>query len=297
MGMWDDYFVGITKQQHAGGIARLGSAVVRPAHKVYPSAAEVVALGRPMLTLLGETEGVKHCRVGAVLGRYGRSLELSLGLDFSVGREFQALRLAAALFRLAREHGQTDAFIARRLHEDEWVENSRPSLTVLFKEPQPIRNLSGLIETIGTFPGDGWPIDGFTTIAAENQSVAWVSGLRYIFLPEISIRWDQSLRRRVTSEEYGMDIILLDQATKIGRLCQELNRMPMIAEARLNWSDVIVGGIEDYDSLIARLIALPDTPAAGLMCHRAFSEQLNLTNQEVLSQRIGYTTLARGGGL
>ncbi|MEO5337520.1 MAG: hypothetical protein H7841_11585 [Magnetospirillum sp. WYHS-4] len=295
--MWDEYFVGITKQRHAGGIARLGSSVVRPANLVYPRAADVLEFGRPMLSLLkAEDPEVRHCHVGAVLGRYGRSLELSLGLDFSVGRNFKAMHLAAALFRLARDHGQTDAFIARKLHDDEWTDSSRPSLTVRFRQPQRIRDLAGLIDLIGNFPGEGWPIDGFTTIPAGQGSVALVSGLRYIFLPEISIRWDLSLRRRIAAEEFGMDIILLDQATKIGRLCLELNRLPAIADARLNWSDVIVGGIEDYDDLIARLAVLPEDLKKGLMCRRAFSERLDLTNQQVLAQRMAHLAGDRSSG-
>ncbi len=284
----DVYFVGITRQTETGGLGRLRATVVVPACLVYPTRRQLADFAAPLLAVLAEDDHVVGITSGAVLGRYGSSQELSVGLEVVAGPHFSVQQVAATVFRLARDAEQQDAFIARVLPADEWADNTRPGLTVTFKTPQRIGALQPLRDRINRFEGDGWPIDGFTTIPATGDSVGLVSGLRYIFLPEISIRWDLALRRQLAGAEDAMDIILLDQSAKIGRLCRALEGEAMIERAWLNWFDVIVGGLEDYDDLIARLIAAE--PAAGgetSMARKPFSELLGLTNQSVLEQRLG----------
>ena len=283
----DVYFVGITRQTEAGGLGRLRAKVVVPAWRVYPTRRQLAEFAAPLLEILADDDHVVEITSGAVLGRYGASQELSVGLEVIAGQHFAVEQVAATVFRLARDAEQQDAFIARVLPADEWADNTRPGLTVTFKTPQRIGALQPLRDRINRFEGDGWPIDGFTTIPATGDSVGQVSGLRYIFLPEISIRWDMALRRRLAEAEDAMDIILLDQSTKIGRLCRALQDEKMIERAWLNWFDVIVGGLEDYDQLIARLLAAE--PLAGdetSMARKQFSELLGLTNQSVLEQRL-----------
>ncbi|MEI6558436.1 MAG: hypothetical protein WCO00_08490 [Rhodospirillaceae bacterium] len=283
----DVYFVGITRQTETGGLGRLRTPVVVPAWQVYPTRRQLADFAAPLLAILAEDDQVVEITSGAVLGRYGVSQELSVGLEIVAGPHFAVEQVAATVFRLARDAVQQDAFIARVLPPDEWADNTRPGLTLTFRTPQRIGALQRLRDRINGFAGDGWPIDGFTTIPATGESVGLVSGLRYIFLPEISIRWDLALRRQLTGTEDAMDIILLDQSAKIGRLTRALEDEPMIERAWLNWFDVIVGGLEDYDDLIARLQAAE--PASGdetSMSRKQFSELLGLTNQSVLTQRL-----------
>ncbi len=283
----DIYFVGITRQTEAGGLGRLRAPVVVPAWLVYPTRRQLAEFAAPLLEVLAEDDHVLEITSGAVLGRYGASQELSVGLEIVAGPRFAVEQVAATVFRLARDANQQDAFIARVLPADEWADNTRPGITVTFKTPQRIGALQPLRDLINGFAGDGWPIDGFTTIPAVGEGVGLVSGLRYIFLPEISIRWDLALRRRLAEAEDAMDIILLDQSTKIGRLCRTLAADPMIERAWLNWFDVIVGGMEDYEDLVARLLsARPSQTGETSMARKQFSELLGLTNQSVLEQRL-----------
>ena len=284
----DIYFVGITRQTETGGLGRLRMPVVVPAWQVYPTRRQLADFAAPLLGILAEDDHVVEITSGAVLGRYGTSQELSVGLEIVAGPHFAVEQVAATVFRLARDAIQQDAFIARVLPADEWADNTRPGLTVTFKTPQRIGSLQPLRDRINGFAGDGWPIDGFTTIpAVGGESVGLVSGLRYIFLPEISIRWDLALRRQLTDAEDAMDIILLDQSAKIGRLCRALESDPLVERAWLNWFDVIVGGLEDYDDLIARLLASrPVIADETSMARKQFSELLDLTNQSVLEQRL-----------
>ena len=283
----DVYFVGITRQTETGGLGRLRAKVVMPAWQVYPTRRQLADFAAPLLEVLAEDDHVVEIASGAVLGRYGASQELSVGLEIVAGPHFAVEQVAATVFHLAREAAQQDAFIARVLPADEWADNTRPGLTVTFKTPQRIGALQPLRDRINGFEGDGWPVDGFTTIPAVGERVGLVSGLRYIFLPEISIRWDLALRRQLAEAEDAMDIILLDQSTKIGRLCRALRDEEMVERAWLNWFDVIVGGLEDYGGLIDRLRAAD--PVAGdetSMARKQFSELLGLTNQSVLEQRL-----------
>jgi len=283
----DVYFVGITRQTEAGGLGRLRAKVVVPAWQVYPTRRQLADFAAPLLEVLADDDHVVEITSGAVLGRYGASQELSVGLEVVAGPHFAVEQVAATVFRLARDADQQDAFIARVLPADEWADNTRPGLTVTFKTPQRIGALQPLRDRINRFEGDGWPIDGFTTIPAAGEGVGMVAGLRYIFLPEISIRWDLALRRQLAEAEDAMDIILLDQSTKIGRLCRALQDEAMVERAWLNWFDVIVGGLEDYDELIARLLAAePVTGDETSMARKQFSELLGLTNQSVLEQRL-----------
>ena len=282
----DIYFVGITRQTEVGGLSRLNGAVVKPAWSVYPTRRQLAEFAAPLLAGLAEDDHVIEITSGAVLGRYGVSQELSVGLEIVAGPHFAVERVAATVFRLASDAEQQDAFVARVLPADEWADNTRPGFTVTFRTPQRIGALQRLRDEINRFEGDGWPIDGFTSIPAPGDSVGLVSGLRYIFMPEISVRWDRQLRHQLTRAEDAMDIILLDQSTKIGRLCRALEDDPLVERAWLNWFDVIVGGLEDYDDLIARLLACEPADDGTSMSRKQFSELIGLTSQGVLEQRL-----------
>lgn len=288
----DTYFVGLTQQSSAGGLARLagGATEVLPASRVYPCRSSFLEFVQPIEQRLGADRHVRSIAIQPVLGRYGTSQELSVGLEISAEAGFNAAAFVEAVFRQAQAAKQLDAFVGRTLLPEEWTDNARPGLTVLFKEPRRIGQLSALRNEILNFPGDGWPIDGFMTIPAEGGQVATVKGLRYVFLPEISIRWDLALRARLAVDPDEMEIILIDQATKIGRLCRSLMQSPTIEKAWLNWFDVIVGGIENFDALIARLTThMPvQTPEETLMTRKRFSEILHLDSTSVLEERLSF---------
>ncbi len=302
MGM-DVYFVGITSQTEVGGLGRLSGPLVRPAWQVYPTRLQLAKFAMPLLDALADDAHVVEITSGAVLGRYGISQELSVGMEIIAGPNFRVQQLAAVVFRLARDAGQRDAFVARVLPADEWSDNARPGFTVLFKEPQRIGTLQRLRDEISTCEGDGWPIDGFTSIpvrsgvisagVTSDPSVGLVAGLRYIFMPEISVRWDRNLRTHLISDEDATDIILLDQSAKIGRLCRKLEADQMIERAWLNWFDVIVGGIEDYDDLISRLLSPEAATNDASMSRKPFSELLGLTNSCVLARRLEFLSSKR----
>jgi hypothetical protein len=279
------YFIGISQQRRAGGLARLfpRAADVHPAWRVYPTRSDFESFTRPFLDLMAENSATISATLGPVLGCYGNSQELSVGLELEAGVDFNAASLAACVLRQARLASQDDAFIARVLPSDEWTDNARPGMTLLFREPRRVGSLRPLLARILSFPG-GWPIDGFTTIPTDSGSFGTLLGLRYIFLPEVSLRWDTALRQRLQTSEEETEIIILDQATKIGRMCQDLAADPCIGEARLNWFDVIVCGIEEYDTIIPRLEAVRVPPAADplSMTRSPFSELFELSSNAVL---------------
>jgi hypothetical protein len=286
----DHYFVGLTQQSSAGGLARLRGygTLTLPASRVYPMGTRFREFVQPIARLLHGDQTVREVIMRPVLGRYGISQELSVGLEVRAAPGFNAAALAASVFHQAHAAAQTDSFIGRVLPPDEWTDNARPGLTVLFKEPRRIASTTDLVRQIIEFPGDGWAIDGFTTIPAADSRIGIVQGLRYIFLPEISIRWDLALRERLRADEEEIEVILLDQATRIGRLCQHLLQDPSVALARLNWFDVIVAGIEDYQDVIVQLARERGARAANpqSMTRKAFSEILHLTSAGVLHKRL-----------
>ena len=291
----DHYFVGLTQQSNAGGLARIRGygAATLPASRVYPIGTRFREFVQPIMRLLSEDQTVQQVTMRPVLGRYGVSQELSVGLEVRAAAGFNAAALAASVFHQADAAAQTDAFVGRVLPPDEWTDNARPGLTVLFKEPRRIATTADLVRRIIEFPGDGWAIDGFTTIPAVDSRIGIIQGLRYIFLPEISIRWDVALRERLRADDEEIEVILLDQATRIGRLCKHLQEDDTVALARLNWFDVIVAGIEDYQDVIAQLALERGARAANpaSMTRKAFSEILHLTCSSVLQKRLGYIAL------
>ncbi|MCM2439407.1 hypothetical protein HGO34_06685 [Agrobacterium vitis] len=286
----DTYFIGLTQQSSAGGLARLaaGAAEILPAFKVYPGRASFAEFVRPIEQRLDGDPHVEKVAIQPVLGRYGASQELSVGLEILASEGFNAAALAETVFRQARAARQLDAFVGRVLLPGEWTDNARPGLTVLFREPRRIGELGSLRAEIGSFPGEGWPIDGFTTIPIRGGMVGMVKGLRYVFLPEISIRWDAALYERLAGEPEEMEIILIDQATKIGRLRKPLLQHSYIEDAYLNWFDVIVGGIENYDEIIGRLAATVAVHVRNhaSMTRKPFSEILQLDSAAVLQDRL-----------
>jgi hypothetical protein len=288
----DHYFVGLTQQVSAGGLARLrghGASTI-PASLVYPVGARFRNFVEPLVTLLRSDERVREVVLRPVLGRYGSSQELSVGLEVKAETGFDAARLAASVFSLAIGAAQTDAFVGRVLPPGEWTDNARPGLTVMFKAPQRIADTIELVRQIVDFPGEGWAIDGFTMIPSADSRIGIVQGLRYIFLPEISVRWDTGLRERLCANENEIDVILLDQATRIGRLCKLLVQNETIEAAWLSWFDIMVAGIEDYREVIDTLQAEQGARAADpkSMTRKAFSEILELTSASVLQQRLRF---------
>jgi hypothetical protein len=292
----DHYFVGLTQQATAGGLARLRGhgALTIPASHVYPVGTRFKDFVQPLLALLNTDPRVREIILRPVLGRYGASQELSVGLEVKATVGFDAAALAASVFSLALAAAQTDAFVGRVLPPGEWTDNARPGLTVMFKAPTRIADTVDLVRQIVGFPGEGWAIDGFTMIPSADQRIGIVQGLRYIFLPEISIRWDAGLRERLGADEDEIDVILLDQATRIGRLCKVLMQDETIEAAWLSWFDIMVAGIEDYREVIVTLKAEQGARAADpkSMTRMAFSEILHLTSAGVLKKRLGYLGLS-----
>ncbi|BAN26564.1 hypothetical protein [Caballeronia insecticola] len=288
----DHYFVGLTQQASAGGLARLRGhgALTIPASRVYPVGARFKDFVQPLVTLLNDDAHVREIILRPVLGRYGSSQELSVGLEVKAAGGFDAAALAAGVFSLAYSAAQTDAFVGRVLPPGEWTDNARPGLTVMFKAPTRIADTVELVRQIVGFPGEGWAIDGFTMIPSADSRIGVVQGLRYIFLPEISIRWDAGLRERLSADEDEIDVILLDQATRIGRLCRALTQNETIEAAWLSWFDIMVAGIEDYREVIVTLEAEQGARAADpkSMTRMAFSEILQLTSAGVLQTRLGH---------
>ncbi|MDR9837126.1 hypothetical protein [Herbaspirillum huttiense] len=284
------YFIGLTQQAATGGLARLnqGNGAVLPASHVYPGRHSFREFIAPIERRLQADPGVDRFSVQSVLGRYGISQELSVGLEVWAQAHFNTPAFVEVVFRQAEAAQQLDAFVARTLEPDEWTDNARPGLTVLFEHPVRIGQLAPLRKAVLEFPGDGWPIDGFTTIPAPGHGVAMVRGLRYVFLPEISVRWDGALRERLSTSLIEIEIILIDQATKIGRLSRRLTQLPNVERAYLNWFDVIVGGQENYGTLIERLHAQGSlaSPALPSMARTPFSEMIGLTSSAVLQERL-----------
>jgi hypothetical protein len=295
-GAADHYFVGLTQQATAGGLARLrghGTPTI-PASRVYPVGARFRDFVLPLVTVLNSDPRVREIILRPVLGRYGASQELSVGLEVKAATGFDAAALAASVFSLANAALQTDAFVGRVLPPGEWTDNARPGLTVMFKAPTRIADTVELVRQIVDFPGEGWAIDGFTMIPSADSRIGIVQGLRYIFLPEISIRWDACLRERLGADDDEIDVILLDQATRIGRLCKVLMENDTIDSAWLSWFDIMVAGIEDYREVIVTLKAEQGARAADpkSMTRMAFSEILHLTSAGVLKKRLGYLGLS-----
>jgi hypothetical protein len=292
----DHYFVGLTQQATAGGLARLRGHDARtiPASHVYPVGPRFKDFVQPLITLLNHDPQVREIILRPVLGRYGASQELSVGLEVKAAIGFDAAALAARVFSLAHAAAQTDAFVGRVLPPGEWTDNARPGLTVMFREPTRIADTVELVRRIVEFPGEGWAIDGFTMIPSAHSRIGIVQGLRYIFLPEISIRWDLGLRERLGADDDEIDVILLDQATRIGRLCKELQQDPTIDAAWLSWFDIMVAGIEDYRDVIEILAAEQGARIADptSMTRMAFSEILQLTSSGVLQKRLEHLGVA-----
>lgn len=286
----DTYFIGMTCQREVGGLARLRDGIAKPACDVYPRVDRVMEFAEPLVSMLQQSEHVVMYTCLPVLGTYGCSRELSVGLELIAKRSYDIRPFAAEVFRQAHANAQMDAFVARELGPGEWTDNTRPGMKVLFEEPRRVSSLSSFVDYIMSFKstlGDSWPIDGYTTIAAPDRSVGWVAGLRYTFLPEISIRWDMALRELLVGDEHATEIALLDQATMIGLLCRELEKLSFVASAESNWYDVIVGGEEDFSDIIERLgegdVSLLDPTS---MSHKPFSECLGITNQKVIRARV-----------
>ncbi|HTN65462.1 MAG TPA: hypothetical protein VL051_04675 [Burkholderiaceae bacterium] len=240
------YFIGFSPQRHTGGLARIGGADPRGARDSYPSRDVLELALAPLRRQFGDHPQVREFHAASALGKYGTSQEIALSVDLAGLRGFDPTALVRCVFSLAVEHRQIDAFVGRLLEGEEWTDNARPTLVLMLKTPQRLNQLSPLLEQINRFEYPGLPIDGFTTIPAAELGIGWAAGLRYVFLPEISMRWNPEMRRLALQEPARIEELLIDQAMKIGKLCQHLHGLPEIALAALRWCDVVVGGIEDY---------------------------------------------------
>jgi len=273
------YFIGFSPQRHTGGLARLDGADIRAAAASYPSRALIDLALAPLQRQFRQHPQVAEFHAASALGKYGASQEIALSVDLAAGPGFDPAALAHCVFTLAAEHRQIDAFVARLLEGEEWTDNARPTLVLLLKTPQRLAQLGPLLQHITGFDYAGVPIDGFTTIPAAGHGIGWAAGLRYVFLPEISLRWNRPMRRLALAEPERIEELLIDQAMKIGKLCQHLHTLPEVALATLRWCDVVVGGQEDYAAL--RQV----TPAPPAQEFALLSARYGLSTQQALQRR------------
>lgn len=282
------YFIGFSPQRHTGGLARIARADTRGAAASYPTRAVIELALDPLQRQFQGHPQVREFHAASALGKYGASQEIALSVDLAGLRRFDPAALAHCVFTLAAEHRQIDAFVARLLEGEEWTDNARPTLVLMLKEPQKLGQLAPLLQRITGFDYPGVPIDGFTTIPAAGCGIGWAAGLRYVFLPEISLRWNRPMRRLALTQPERIEELLIDQAMKIGKLCQHLHTLPEVALATLRWCDVVVGGIEDYAAL--RQV----TPAAPQEDFPLLSARYMLSTQQALQRRARLLEAAEG---
>ena len=236
---------------------------------------------------------MRDFHAASALGKYGTSQEIALSVDLAGLRGFDPSALVRCVFSLATEHRQIDAFVGRLLEGEEWADNARPTLVLTLKTPRRLTQLNPLLQQISQFDYPGLPIDGFTTIPAAELGIGWAAGLRYVFSPEISMRWNPEMRRLALREPARIEELLIDQAMKIGKLCQHLHRLPQVALAALRWCDVVVGGIEDY-----AVFRLASAPAPSL--HEAefplLSTRYALSTERAMQQRARLLVAAEAAG-
>lgn len=213
-----------------------------------PSKEETVKVQQQILDVLRNDPSVIAVRTKTTKGLYGGTVEESFDSEWVVDKDkFDPAPIISKLAEVSKSNTQFDIFVSKVIGPNEDNPNARPGIEIYFKTQQ---DLDAVMPILQAFTSKGQ--DGFTLAvdprAAEDSNR--YMGVRLQYVPEISMRWDEDLRRKLKDPEV-LKSILEEKAEILERIAAEVAQMEEVAYAAALKYDTVVIGQENYDAYIS----------------------------------------------
>jgi len=213
-----------------------------------PSKEETVKVQQQILDVLRNDPSVVAVRTKPTKGLYGGTVEESFDSEWVVDKDkFDPAPIISKLAEVSKANTQFDIFVSKLVGPNEDNPNARPGIEIYFKTQQ---DLDAVLPILQAFTSRGQ--DGFTLAvdprAAEDSNR--YMGVRLQYVPEISMRWDEGLRRKLKTPG-ELERVLEGKARILERIANEVAQMEEVAYAAALKYDTVVIGQENYDAYIS----------------------------------------------
>jgi hypothetical protein len=204
------------------------------------------AQARVMAMLIGD-DSVVAARAQPTFGLYGGVIEHSFDTEWTVTKgQHDPSLVMAEIAKVSKENGQYDIFVSRVIHPDERSANARPGVEIYFKTK---RDLEAAMPVLNEFTSRGQ--DGFTLATDMRSKPGEFIGVRLQYVPEISMRWDEGLRKELMAPG-GIEKVLKEKFEALRDIARDVQLMNGVAYASTHLYDTVVIGKENYDEYIDR---------------------------------------------
>jgi hypothetical protein len=200
-----------------------------------------------LLNALGRDKSVVTFRSKETKGLYGGTVEASFDTEWVAQQgKFDPAQIVSILASTSKEQNQYDFFVSKVLAPNEDSLNARPGVEIYFKDQKALQDALPLLKK---FTSKGQ--DGFTLAVdprATDGSDKYI-GVRLQYVPEISMRWDNDLRKKFLKPD-EISRVLAGKRKILGEIVSEVARQEGVAHAEMLRYDTLVVGKENYNDYI-----------------------------------------------
>jgi len=212
-----------------------------------PSESVVNFAKKVLLNALGRDKSVVTFRSKETKGLYGGTVEASFDTEWVAQQgKFDPAQVVSILASTSKEQNQYDFFVSKVLAPNEDSLNARPGVEIYFKDQKALQDALPLLKK---FTSKGQ--DGFTLAVdprATDGSDKYI-GVRLQYVPEISMRWDNDLRKKFLKPD-EISRVLAGKRKILGEIVSEVARQEGVAHAEMLRYDTLVVGKENYNDYI-----------------------------------------------
>lgn len=218
-----------------------------------PADSVVEQAGRAIQQSLVDDDNVIAFRAAPTKGMYAGSTERAFDMELTARPEWKPNRWVADMARVAKENNQYDVLVSKVLRADEISPNARPGMEVYFKSQEALDEIMPIIDEIVANK-----IDGFTFAVdprmrlqdAPGKDAARFIGLRLQYVPEIAMRWNDTLRGQVEADPDILEAVFDEKRRTMLTLANELQKRNGVQNALAFDYDSFVMGKENYDAYL-----------------------------------------------
>jgi hypothetical protein len=216
--------------------------------EVKPSAEAVMSAKNNVEKTLLSSPGIVGFRIKETKGLYGGTIEEAFDTEFVAEKnKFDPAKLISVVAQTSQDEKQYDFFISRVVDPNENNPNARPGVELYLKSKQALHNVMPILSE---FTSRG--VDGFTLAVDPriNDASGEYIGIRMQFVPEISMRWDESMREVINSPD-GLQKLMTEKREQMLDVLAKISNIEEIAYAAIVDYDTLVIGKENYNAYIS----------------------------------------------
>ena len=199
-----------------------------------------------VLSMLVGDDSVVSARVMPTQGLYGNVVETSFDTEWTAKKgEHDPSLVMAEIAQLAKDNNQYDMFVSKVIDPNDSNPNARPGVEIYFKDKKALANAMPILEKFTAKGQDGFTMAVDPRTRADDEYI----GVRLQYVPEISMRWDEDLGKKLLDPAF-LKTELETKTALLDDIAAEVSEMEGVAYADVHQYDTVVIGKENYDDYI-----------------------------------------------